>query len=53
MQRLMDQSVSKLPLTDRLYNLIANSYGQDKITCFQVSSYEKQSIDIFKQWNQK
>lgn len=46
-----DNSLSKLPLTDDLYNLVSNNYGEKVVTYKHLSDFSVQGEELFKDWN--
>ena len=46
-----DKALNKLPLTDDLYNLIANDYASKSIEFHHLDSFSQDGVRVFGEWN--
>ena len=47
-----DAALSKLPLTDGLYDLISENYGSKVVKYRHLKDYSEQGVEVFKGWNE-
>lgn len=46
-----DDALSKLPLTDSLYNLVADKYGSKVIKYEHLQDLSEEGVTVFEKWN--